>query len=131
MREPVKSDPSSALPRVSRYEILLDLQDEGFVSLMVAKVRGPNAGPRVVELSRVERSLARAIEVKEAFLAEARAAGRVRHPNFVHPVDTLSHEGDLYGATEFALGVRLDELRHAAAAEHYELPLAISLRIVV
>jgi serine/threonine-protein kinase len=55
----------------------------------------------------------------------------VRHPNFVHPVDTLSHEGDLYGATEFALGVRLDELRQAAAAEHYELPLAVSLRIVV
>src|SRR5882672_9337030 len=126
MREPV-SDSSNALPRVSRYEILLDLQDEGFVSLMVAKVRGPNAGPRVVELSRVERSLARAIEVKEAFLAEARAAGRVRHPNFVHPVDTLSHEGDLYGATEFALGVRLDELHIRAAPDNSNLRLPTSL----
>src|SRR5258708_35641083 len=115
MREPANNERSGVPPRVGRYEILLDLQDEGFVSLMVAKVRGPNAGPRVVELSRVERSLARAIEVKEAFLAEARAAGRVRHPNFVHPVDTLSHEGDLYGPSEFALGVRLDELRQAAA----------------
>jgi hypothetical protein len=131
MREPFKSDSSSALTRVSRYDILLDLRDEGFVSLMVAKVRGPNAGPRIVELSRVERTLARAIEVKEAFLAEARAAGRVRHPNFVHPVDTLSHEGDLFGATEFALGTRLDELRQAAAAERYELPLAVSLRILL
>src|SRR5215510_2790716 len=131
MREPVKSEPSSALPRVGRYEILLDLQDEEFVSLMVAKVRGPNAGPRIVELSRVERALARAVEVKEAFLAEARAAGRVRHPNFIPPIDTLAHEGDLYSATEFSLSVRLDELWRAAAAERFEIPLPISLRIIV
>jgi serine/threonine-protein kinase len=110
---------------------LLDLQDEGFVSLMVAKVRGPNAGPRIVELSRVERSLARAVEVKEAFLAEARAAGRVRHQNFVPPIDTLAHEGDLYSATEFSLGARLDELWRAAATERFEIPLPISLRIVL
>jgi serine/threonine-protein kinase len=110
---------------------LLHLQDEGFVSLMVAKVRGPGAGPRIVELSRVERGLARDIEVKEAFLAEARAAGRIRHPNFVPPIDTLLFDGDLYGATEFALGVRLDELWRAAAAEHYEIPLHVSLRIVL
>src|SRR5689334_18608965 len=131
MREPVKSEPSSALPRVGRYEILLDLQDEGFVSLMVAKVRGPNAGPRIVELSRVERSLARSVEVKEAFLAEARAASRVRHPNFIPPIEAFSHEGDLYAATEFALGARLDELWRAAAAQRYEIPLPISLRIVL
>jgi len=121
----------SNLRRVGRYEILLDLQDEGFVSLMVAKVRGPNAGPPIVELSRVERALAREVEVRAAFLAEARAAGRVRHANFIHPVDTLVHEGDLYGATEFAIGVRLDQLWRAAAAEHYQIPLAVSLRILV
>jgi serine/threonine protein kinase len=119
------------LPRVGRYEILLDLQDEGFVSLMVARVRGPNAGPRIVELSRVERALARAVEVKEAFLAEARAAGRVRHPNFIPPIDTLAHEGDLYSATEFSLGARLDELWRAAATERVEIPLPISLRIAL
>src|SRR5882724_13634118 len=100
MREPANTERSGVPPRVGRYEILLDLQDEGFVSLMVARVRGPNAGPRIVELSRVERTLARAVEVKEAFLAEARAAGRVRHPNFVHPIDTLAQDGDLYGARE-------------------------------
>ena len=70
MRESLKNDPTSALPRVARYDILLDLQDEGFVSLMVARVRGPNAGPRIVELSRVERSLARAVEVKEVRVFE-------------------------------------------------------------
>src|SRR5882724_719037 len=131
MREPANNERSGVPPRVGRYEILLDLQDEGFVSLRVASVRGPNAGPRVVELSRVERSLALAVEVKAAFLAEARAAGRVRHPNFVNPIDTLVHDGDLYGATEFVHGTRLDELRQAAAGEGFEIPLTVSLRIVL
>jgi len=122
---------TGALPRVGRYEILLELHDEGFVSLMVAKVRGPNAGPPIVELARVERTLAREIEVKAAFLAEARAAGRVRHANFVHPTDTLVVEGDLYGATEFTLGVRFDELLRAAASARYEIPLPVTLRIIL
>ncbi|HEX9295606.1 MAG TPA: protein kinase [Polyangiaceae bacterium] len=122
---------TGALPRVGRYDILLELQDEGFVSLMVAKVRGPNAGPPIVELARVERTLAREIEVKAAFLAEARAAGRVRHANLIHPTDTLVVEGDLYGATEFTLGVRFDELLRAASAANYEIPLPVTLRIIL
>src|SRR5258708_20943415 len=130
MRSPVTSEPARLLPRVGRYEILLDLQNEGFVSLMAGRVRGPNAGPRLVELAKVEHSLAREIEVKSAFLAEARAAGRVRHANFVQPTDTLVNDSDLYGATEFVLGVRLDELWRAALVEQYEIPLAVSLRIL-
>jgi len=130
MRSPVTSEPARLLPRVGRYEILLNLQDEGFVSLMAARVRGPNAGPRLVELAKVEHTLAREIEVKSAYLAESRAAGRVRHANFVQPTDTLVHESDLYGATEFTLGVRLDELWRAALVEQYEIPLSVSLRIL-
>jgi hypothetical protein len=130
MRSPVTSEPARLLPRVGRYEILLDLQDEGFVSLMAARVRGPNAGPRLVELAKVEHTLGCEVEVKAAFLAESRAAGRVRHANFVQPTDTLVHESDLYGATEFTLGVRLDELWRAALVEQYEIPLPVSLRIL-
>jgi serine/threonine-protein kinase len=131
MRSPVTSEPARLLPRVGRYEILLDLHNEGFVSLMAARVRGPNAGPRLVELAKVERSLASEVEIREAFLAEARAAGRVRHANFVQPTDTLLNDADLYGATEFTLGVRLDELWRAALVEQYEIPLPVSLRILL
>jgi serine/threonine-protein kinase len=131
MRSPVTSEPARLLPRVGRYEILLDLQNEGFVSLMAARVRGPNAGPRLVELAKVEHTLGCEAEVKAAFLAEARAAGRVRHANFVHPTDTLVHESDLYSATEFTLGIRLDELWRAALVEQYEIPLPVSLRILL
>jgi serine/threonine-protein kinase len=98
---------------------------------MAARVRGPNTGSSIVELTKVEHTLARQAEVRAAFLAEARAAGRVRHVNFVHPTDTLVHEGDLYVATEFILGVRLDELWRAAAAARFEIPLPVMLRILL
>src|SRR5258706_10693103 len=131
MPSPMSNAPARLMPRIGRYEILLELQDEGLVSRMAARVRGPNAGPRIVELAKVEHTLAREIEVRAAFLAEARAAGRVRHANFVHPTDTLLHEGELYAATEFTLGARLDELWRAAAAVEYEIPLPVILRIIL
>jgi serine/threonine-protein kinase len=125
------SDDASELPRVGRYEILLELQSEAFVSVMAARVRGPNTGTSIVELTKVEHTLARQAEVRAAFLAEARAAGRVRHANFAQPTDTLVHEGDLYVATEFILGVRLDELLRAASAARVEIPLPVMLRILL
>jgi eukaryotic-like serine/threonine-protein kinase len=131
MPSPLTDDVPSELPRVGRYELLLELQDEAFVSVMAARVRGPNTGSSIVELTKVEHTLARQAEVRAAFLAEARAAGRVRHANFVHPTDTLVHEGDLYVATEFSLGVRLDELWRAASAARVEIPLPVMLRILL
>jgi serine/threonine protein kinase len=109
----------------------MELQDEAFVAVMAARVRGPNTGSSIVELTKVEHTLARQAEVRAAFLAEARAAGRVRHANFVQPTDTLVHEGDLFVATEFILGVRLDELWRAASAARFEIPLPVMLRILL
>jgi hypothetical protein len=132
MRESLtQPPPANDLPRVGRYEILFDLHEDGFVSRAAARVRGPSAGPRLVELAKVEHALAVEAEVRAAFLSEARAAGRVRHVHFVQPVDTLSLDGDLFVATELTLGVRLDELWQAARAEHFEIPLAVNLRILL
>src|SRR5260370_41800966 len=73
MRSPVTSEPARLLPRVGRYEILLDLQNEGFVSLMAGRGRGPNAGPRLGELAKLEDPLAREIGGKSRVLPEPRA----------------------------------------------------------
>src|SRR5215471_1174387 len=131
MREPLtQSTPASDLPRVGRYEILFDLHEDGFVARHLARVRGPTAGPEVVELGKVNHALSLEAEVRAAFFAEARAAGRVRHVNFVQPLDTLSVDGDLYVATDLT-GVRLDEFWRAARAEGFEIPLAVHLRILL
>jgi len=132
MREPItQPPPANDLPRVGRYEVLFDLHEDGFVSRSAARVRGPSAGPRLVELAKVEHALAVEAEVRAAFLSEARAAGRVHHVHFVQPVDTLALDGDLFVATELTLGVRLDELWQAARVQHFEIPLAVNLRILL
>jgi eukaryotic-like serine/threonine-protein kinase len=117
--------------RFGRYEVLMPVADDGFVTTCMARVRGPNVGPRIVELARIARALSHEAEVRAAFFAEARAAGRIRHVNFVHPTDTLVHEGDLFGATEFVLGVRLEELMQAARAAKLDIPLGVTGRIVL
>ena len=131
MGETVAAGPSVQPGRIGRYEVLMDLSDDGFVSIVAARVCGPNVGPRLVELAKVEPRLAADAEVEAAFLAEARAAGRIRHDNFVHPTDTLACEDDLFVATELVHGVRLDELWQAARQEDYRIPLAVGLRIVL
>jgi serine/threonine-protein kinase len=85
----------------------------------------------LVELAKVEHALGVEAEVRAAFLSEARAAARVHHVHFVQPVDTLSLDGDLFVATELTLGVRLDELWQAARVQHFEIPLAVNLRILL
>jgi hypothetical protein len=132
MREPLtQSTPATELPRVGRYEVLFDLHEDGFVSRVAARVRGPSAGPRLIELAKVDHSLAVEAEVRAAFLSEARAAGRVHHVHFVQPVDSLSLDGDLFVATELTLGVRLDELWRAAREQQFAIPLAVNLRILL
>jgi serine/threonine protein kinase len=136
MREPLTQStqpppPAAELPRVGRYEILFDLHDDAFVSRVAARVRGPSAGPRLVELAKVDHALALEAEVRAAFLSEARAAGRVHHVHFVQPVDTLSLDGDLFVGTELTLGVRLDELWAAAREQKFDIPLAVNLRILL
>jgi eukaryotic-like serine/threonine-protein kinase len=130
MNEPVATAREPLL-RFGRYEVLMPVSDDGFVTTSIARVRGPSVGPRMVELVRVAGALSREAEVRAAFLAEARAAGRIRHTNFVHPTDTLAHDGDLFGATEFVLGVRLEELMQAARRSSVAMPMGIAARIVL
>lgn len=123
--------PAGVLRRVGRYEALLDVRDDALVCVAVARVKGPHVGPRLVELARVDGALSQDAEVRAAFLAEARAAGRVRHDRFVHPSDTLAHRGELFVATELVHGVRLDELAQAAAAAKVDVPAGVWIRVVL
>jgi serine/threonine-protein kinase len=131
MSESLAAQPNVQVRRLGRYEVLVDLGDDGFVSVAAARVRGPNAGPRLVELAKVDNALAREAEIKAAFLAEARAAGRIRHDHFVPPTDTLVHEGDLFVATEFVHGIRLEDLIVATREKSLDVPPMIWVRIIL
>lgn len=96
---------------IGRYQILDKIGEGGMGSLHLA--RDP-AIDRLVAIKLLRRGFDTEA-VRERFAREARAAGRLRHPNIVTIFDVGEHDGDPFIAMEFLAGETLGELiRHNA-----------------
>jgi eukaryotic-like serine/threonine-protein kinase len=107
-----------------KYELLGQLEDEGGAE--VYKVR--HLFLEEVRLIKVVHppSLAMTAEVTEAFLREARAVIKLRHPNISQLHDfTIDAEGDAYIVTELIEGLSLEE----ALAQEGPPPVPLTLTI--
>src|SRR5687768_6354644 len=109
-RPPAASSPTPS-GFISRYQILEKIGEGGMGSLYLA--RDP-AIDRLVVIKLLRRGFDTP-ELRERFAREARAAGRLRHPNIVTIFDVGEHNGDPFIAMEFLAGETLDQLiRHGA-----------------
>ncbi len=96
---------------ISRYQILEKIGEGGMGALFLA--RDP-AIDRLLAIKLLRRGFD-SDELRSRFAREAKAAGRLRHPNIVTIFDVGEHEGDPFIAMEFLAGETLDELiRHGA-----------------
>jgi TonB family protein len=96
---------------IGRYQTLEKIGEGGMGSLFLA--RDP-AIDRLVAIKLLRRGFDTA-PLRERFAREARAAGRLRHPNIVTIFDVGEHDGDPFIAMEFLAGETLAELiRHGA-----------------
>ena len=96
---------------IGRYQILDKIGEGGMGSLYLA--RDP-AIDRLVAIKLLRRGFD-TDALRERFAREARAAGRLRHPNIVTIFDVGEHDGDPFIAREFLAGETLGELiRHGA-----------------
>jgi TonB family protein len=91
---------------IGRYQILERIGEGGMGSLYLA--RDP-AIDRLVAIKLLRRGFDTEA-VRERFAREARAAGRLRHPNIVTIFDVGEHDGDPFIAMEFLAGETLAEL---------------------
>jgi serine/threonine-protein kinase len=91
---------------IGRYQILEKIGEGGMGSLYLA--RDP-AIDRLVAIKVLRRGFDTEA-VRERFAREARAAGRLRHPNIVTIFDVGEHDGDPFIAMEFLAGETLAEL---------------------
>jgi hypothetical protein len=91
---------------IGRYQLLEKIGEGGMGSLFLA--RDP-AIDRLVAIKLLRRGLDTEA-LRERFAREARAAGRLRHPNIVTIFDVGEHEGDPFIAMEFLAGETLAEL---------------------
>ncbi len=117
-REPAKEDTRTLAPadsgpvptgggrRLGKYELISKIGQGGMGAVYKARQESMN---RVVALKVLPRSLAGNKEFIARFLREARAAGRLSHPNIVAGIDAGFAEGYYYFAMEFVEGESLGE----------------------
>ena len=96
---------------IGRYQVLEKIGEGGMGSLYLA--RDP-AIDRLVAIKLLRRGFDTEA-LRERFAREARAVGRLKHPNIVTIFDVGEHDGDPFIAMEFLAGETLGELiRHRA-----------------
>jgi serine/threonine-protein kinase len=77
------------------------------------RLHGPAGFSRTVAIKRLHPMFARDPEFVEMFLAEARLAARIRHPNVAQTLDVIATEGEIFLVLEYILGESLSHLRRA------------------
>ena len=82
--------------RIGNYEVIGKLASGGMAELFVAKRVGLEGFQKVVVLKRILPHLAANPEFVEMFLAEARLAATLEHPNIVHVSDIGKEDGDFF-----------------------------------
>lgn len=92
---------------IGKYEVLRLLGSGGMGT--VYEARDPVLERRVA-VKVLAADLARQAELRERFLREAQAAGRLRHPNIVQVYDVGESNGRLFLAMEFVAGSDLERI---------------------
>ena len=106
--------------RIGNYEIISKLASGGMAELYVAKRVGLEGFQKVVVLKRILPHLAENPDFVEMFLAEARLAATLEHPNIVHVSDIGKDGQDFFFTMAYIHGkdllAILRSVGHVAAA---------------
>ena len=117
---------SLALERLGRYALLAPLGQGGMSSLHLAVASGLGEFRKLVVLKELRRDLARNVAFVDMFMAEAKLAARMNHPNIVQSIEAGQDEDRYFLALEFLDGQPLNEVLKQASSEP-SLPLPLLL----
>ena len=101
---------------VGKYVIQRKLAEGGMAEIFLATAQGAEGFEKPVVIKRIRSGLANDTSFVEMFIAEARLASRLSHPNLVHIFDFDRHEDSYYLAMEYIRGRSLLEA-HKRAGE--------------
>ncbi|MCC6558239.1 MAG: protein kinase [Polyangiaceae bacterium] len=117
--------PASGLPAVGKYELLEEIGHGGMAT--VYRARDPRLG-REVAVKVIHKHLRENAEVAARFVAEARAAAKLRHPGIVEVYDVSADEdGERYLVAELLRGGTLRKVLQ----RHREMPAEVGAAIVL
>ena len=117
------------LPRSSRYELLVRIASGGMATVYLGRLRGAVGFWRLVAIKRAHPHLAEDAAFSRMFMAEARLASRIHHPNVVPVQDVERLQNELLLVMDYVEGATLSDLLASTASA--PLPAGIAIRIVL
>jgi serine/threonine-protein kinase len=115
--------------RFGKYEIVRPLTAGGMAEIFLAQLLGPEGFVKPVVLKRILPEYAASQEFIHMFLAEARLAARVSHPNVVQIFDLGTQDGTYFIAMEYVPGWDLATIAEAARERSRPMPIEVACRI--
>lgn len=116
---------SGGMPQLDKYELLEEIGHGGMAT--VYRARDPRLG-REVAVKVIHKHLRESREVGTRFVAEARAAAKLRHPNIVEVFDVSTEEDpERFLVVELLRGTTLRKILQ----QHRDMPAEIGACIVL
>jgi serine/threonine protein kinase len=107
---------------IGKYLVHRKLAEGGMAELYLCSSLGPEGFEKEVVIKRIRPFLSSDPEFVRMFIAEARLASRLNHPNLVQIFDFDKHQDSYYLAMEHVRGHSLSELRKRCKARMVAIP---------
>ena len=114
---------------LGRYELLTPIAQGGMATVWAARQSGLHGFRKTVALKTMLPALSHDPQFERMFLAEARLAMRVHHPNVVETLDLGEDGGQLFLVMEWVDGESLSMLMKAVENAEERFPLRLALAI--
>ena len=121
---------SSSHRRVGRYLLCGEMAAGGMASVHLGRLLGPVGFSKIVAIKRLHDEFAADPEFLAMFIAEARVASAISHPNVVSTLDVVAENDELLLVMEYVQGETLAELSKRARARKSNASLGIVQRIM-
>ncbi len=121
---------SSSHRRVGRYLICGEMAAGGMASVHLGRLLGPVGFSKIVAIKRLHEEFASDPEFLGMFIAEARLASAINHPNVVNTLDVVVENDELLLVMEYVQGETLAQLSQLSRARNAPASLGIIQRIV-
>jgi serine/threonine-protein kinase len=122
--------PLNAGGRLGRYEIVRRIAVGGMAELYLARSTDPADAEPAVAVKRVHPHLSHDPEFVAMFVAEARIAATLHHPNIVRVLDLGTHEDEHFFAMEYLHGENVRSILREAS-HRGGVPFGCALSIVI
>jgi serine/threonine protein kinase len=117
--------------QLGKYELICHLATGGMAEIHLARASGIEGFQKIVVLKRILPALAANPEIVSLFLDEARLAATLQHSNIVQVYDVGIVDGSYFFTMEFVHGEDVRMLLRTVTDRHIEIPLDVSLSIVL